>query len=195
MGEKSWKTSISKVESNKVIVRGYNLVDLIGEISFGDVIYLLLKGELPSENQGKMIEAILVTACEHSLAAPSVAAARFVASSGVPLQGAVAAGINAIGDWHGGALEQGARILQEAFFEKDSNKNNIAGLAERTVSEFRATKKRIPGYGHPYHTRDPRVEKLFQICEKYELSGKHVLLQFGRYLNRPSGFSQHNRKP
>ena len=71
MAEGFWKTSISKVEPNKVVVRGYNLAELIGRVSFGDVVYLLTKGDLPQGNEGRMIDAILVSACEHGLSAPS----------------------------------------------------------------------------------------------------------------------------
>ncbi len=93
MKDKFWKTGISKVEPNKILIRGYNLSHLIGKYSFGDIVYLLFSGELPSENEGRMIEAILVAGCDHSLAAPSANSVRFVSSSGVPLQASVAAGI------------------------------------------------------------------------------------------------------
>ena len=76
--------------------------------------YLLLTGELPKGNEGRLVEAILVSCCEHSLASPSADAVRFVASSGVPLQAAVAAGVCSIGDTHGGAIEPCAKLLQGA---------------------------------------------------------------------------------
>ncbi len=100
-----WRTAISRVRPNEILVRGYPIEQLARQRSFGDVVHLLLTGELPRGEQGKLIEAMLVAVCEHSLASPSVDAVRFVASSGVPLQTAVAAGVSAIGDVHGGAIE------------------------------------------------------------------------------------------
>src|SRR3712207_389604 len=100
-----WKTSISKVSPNEILVRGYRVDELTRTRSFGDVVYLLLTGDLPKGNQGKLVEAILVSCCDHGLASPSADAVRFVASAGVPLQTAVAAGVSAIGEWHGGAIE------------------------------------------------------------------------------------------
>src|SRR5947209_13485104 len=100
-----WRTAISSVRPNEIRVRGYDLIELIGSRPFGDVVYLLLSGDLPRANQGRMMDALLVSACEHSVLAPSVNAARFVASAGVPLQAAVAAGTIGLGDSHGGAVE------------------------------------------------------------------------------------------
>jgi citrate synthase len=91
------RTEISWVEPGKILIRGYNIADLIGKKSFGDVIYLLFTGELPIKNEGKMIEAILVSSCDSGLATPSTNAARSVGSGGVPIQAAVAAGIIGMG--------------------------------------------------------------------------------------------------
>ncbi|MGH2686508.1 MAG: citrate/2-methylcitrate synthase, partial [Actinomycetota bacterium] len=92
-----WRTAISRVAPNEIRVRGYDLVEMIGRRSFGDVVYLLLSGDLPAGNEGRMVEACLVAATEHSVVAPSVDATRFVASAGVPLQAAVAAGMIGLG--------------------------------------------------------------------------------------------------
>src|SRR5687768_5895842 len=75
-----WRTAISQVRPGEIRIRGYDLVDLIGTRSFGDVVYLLLAGDLPGGSEGRMVEACLVAAAEHSVVAPSVDAARFVAS-------------------------------------------------------------------------------------------------------------------
>src|SRR5438128_3491572 len=109
-----WKTSLSAGEPNKVLSRGYRVHELLERCSFGDVIYLTFKGELPAGNEGRMIEMIAVSSTDHSFLAPSIDATRFVASGGVPLQAAVAAGVISLGDHHGGAIEQCARLLQES---------------------------------------------------------------------------------
>src|SRR4029453_7924360 len=140
--------AISQVKPNEILVRGYPIEQLTRHCCFGDVVFLLLTGELPARNEGGLAEAILVAACEHSLASPSVDAVRFVASSGVPLQTAVAAGVSAIGDVHGGAIEPCARIFRDA----------VAGgkSAAQVLKELKNQKQRMPGFGHPVHTDDPR---------------------------------------
>src|SRR5689334_2350403 len=109
-----WTTAISQVQPNEILVRGYPIEQLTRQCCFGDTLFLLLTGELPRRREGKLVEAILVSVCEHSLASPSVDAVRFVASAGVPLQTAVAAGVSAIGDVHGGAIEPCAELLKDA---------------------------------------------------------------------------------
>ncbi len=161
-----WKTSISKVSTNEILVRGYPIDQLTRSRSFGDVVYLLLTGELPKGREGTLVGAILVSCCDHGLASPSVDAVRFVASSGVPLQTAVAAGVSAIGDWHGGAIEPCAKIFKAAVAESKS--------AEDVLKDLKAKGQRMPGYGHPVHTRDPRVVVLLELAEQWKLAGAHT---------------------
>ena len=108
-----WATKITRVEPNHLVTRGYKQEDLIGNIPYPHVVYLLLKGELPSEEHGQMMDAILTACIDHGVTPPSSIAARVVASGGVPLPTAVAAGILSIGDAHGGAIEKGAKFLQD----------------------------------------------------------------------------------
>src|ERR1051326_4688995 len=80
MSQPFWRTSLSAVEPNKILIRGYRVQDLMEHCSFGDVIYLTFKGELPVHNEGRLIEMIVVSSTDHSFLAPSIDAARFVAS-------------------------------------------------------------------------------------------------------------------
>src|SRR6266481_6242214 len=137
MSQPFWRTSLSAVEPNKILIRGYRVQDLMERCSFGDVIYLTFKGELPTRNEGRLIEMIVVSSTDHSFLAPSIDATRFVASGGVPLQSAVAAGILSLGDHHGGAIEQCAKLLQESV------KTGTSG--RQIVDDFRSRKQRLPG--------------------------------------------------
>ena len=77
---KKWRTAISFHDGYEAYVRGYKLRDLIGKLTFTEAIYLVLKGELPTEKEAKMLEAIFVSIIEHSIAPPSIIAARAVIS-------------------------------------------------------------------------------------------------------------------
>src|SRR5712691_2012872 len=147
MSEPFWRTSLSSVEPNKILIRGYRVQDLMERCSFGYVIYLTFKGELPAGNEGRLIEMIAVSSTDHSFLAPSIDATRFVASGGVPLQAAVAAGIISLGDHHGGAIEQCAKLLQDSVIGERP--------AADIVHDFRTRRQRVPGFGHPWHDRDP----------------------------------------
>ncbi len=166
-----WKTAISRVRPDEILVRGYPIEQLARRRSFGDVVHLLLTGELPRGREGLLVEAILVACCEHSLASPSVDAVRFVASCGVPLPTAVAAGVGAIGDVHGGAIEPCALILSQAV------KEGKTGAA--VLRALQAARRRMPGYGHPVHRRDPRTRVLLALARKWKLAGAHTRAALG----------------
>ena len=85
LGNPKWKTGITSVEPNKLKTRGYLQEDLIGNISFSEMVYLLIKGELPPESESKMFEAVLTSFCDHGVTPPSTQAARIIASTGSPM--------------------------------------------------------------------------------------------------------------
>src|SRR6185503_3651051 len=168
MSEPFWKTSLSAVERNKILIRGYRVQDLMANCTFGDIIYLTFKGELPAGHEGRLIEMIMVSSTDHSFFAPSIDAARFVASGGVPLQASVAAGIIALGDHHGGAIEQCSQLLQESV--------TSGTTASDIVSAYRGRKQRVPGFGHPWHDRDPRTMTLIAQAREWKVAGPHLAL-------------------
>src|SRR3981189_3237818 len=162
MSDPFWKTSLSLVERNKILIRGYRVQDLMEHCTFGDIIYLTFKGELPEGREGQMIEMIITSSTDHSFFAPSIDATRFVASSGVPLQASVAAGIISLGDHHGGAIEQCAKLLQDAV--------KSGATAADIVKDHRARNLRVPGFGHPWHDRDPRTRELTAKAREWKLA-------------------------
>lgn len=171
-----WKSSITKVEPNHLITKGYRQEDLIGNVSFPHVVYLLLKGELPNKAHGRMMDAILTSCIDHGVTSPSPMAARVVASGGVPLPSAVAAGILSIGDAHGGAIEKGAFFMQEAVLRMKQEHCSVEDMAKMVVEESRKNHQRILGFGHRVHTRDPRTIRLFALADQLKITGDHIKL-------------------
>lgn len=176
MGNDSWNTSITKIEPNKIVVRGYRVDQLMGKLSYPQVIYLLIKGELPTKNVGKILDAILVSSVDHGLTPPSCQAAVTVATTGAPLNSAMAAGILAINEFHGGAIEKSMRTLSSAMELVRKKKLSVKEAAEKTVRDALANKEKIMGYGHRVHTNDPRTDRLFKLAEDYGISGKYIEL-------------------
>jgi len=174
MSDLQWKTKITKIEPNKISIRGYDLADLMGNVSFPQMVYLLFKGELPPENVGKLIEAILVSSIDHGTTPPSALSAMTVASTGAPLNASVAAGILAISQFHGGAIEECMHILIRAMEFKRDTKANDMDAATQIINEYRTNKKRLSGFGHRLHTDDPRTKKLFQLADDLNVAGAFV---------------------
>lgn len=177
----SLKTAISRVEEDKIVTRGYNQRDLIEKIRYSDMVYLLLKGRLPSPKEGKIFNHVLVSFCDHGATPPSTQTARLVASSGSPMNSAVAGALLSFGHKHAGAIEKTMQLYQSKinsiYRTGDSGLDNkqIASLAIDIYNEFIDDKK-IPGFGHRYHKIDPRADKLMELVIKEGFIGPHVKL-------------------
>ncbi len=176
MSDLHWKTAVTKVEANKLTVRGYALDDLMGRVNYAQMVYLMLKGEMPSEKVGKLIDAILVSSIDHGTTPPSALSAMTVASTGAPLNASVAAGILAISKFHGGAIEDCMHILRQAMEIVQSDGSSADEAAKTIIEEYRAIKKRLSGFGHRLHTDDPRTKKLFALAGEYGIAGDYVHL-------------------
>lgn len=176
MTDLSWKTSITEIKPNEVRLRGYRIDELMGSISFAEAVYLALKGELPSADIAKMMNAILVSSIDHGASPPSALAARTVASTGAPLNAAVAAGILSINRHHGGAIQGCMKILQRGIDRVNQSDDTVDKIATDLVTEHKASGKRIAGLGHRIHTDDPRTAKLFHLAQELGIAGEGVQL-------------------
>lgn len=166
MSGKKWKSAITNHVDGLPHVRGYKLNDMIGKMCFTESIFLILKGELPSEKEEKMLNSILVASIDHGVEAPSTTVARITASCGVPLSTAAANGVAAIGESHGGAIEAAAKIFQDAV-KKGASAKDI-------VEKARFKGDRLPGFGHKIYETDPRTQAILEVAEKTGFNGKHI---------------------
>jgi citrate synthase len=170
-----WQSSLTEIEPNKILIRGYPLDEMMGRLGFAEAVYLLLMGELPTPAIGRMLNAVLVSSIDHGVTPPSTLAARNVATSGAPLKDCVAAGILAFGPHHGGDIESCMRFLDSGLTHMRGGKT-VQQAAEAIVGECVKVDEVPPGFGHRYHTRDPRAARLFQMALELEVEGEHVRL-------------------
>src|SRR5688572_25930682 len=168
-----WKTALTSIAPNQILIRGYAVDELMGRLSFADAVYLLLMGELPSPAIGRMLNAVLVSSLDHGVTPPSTLAARNVATSGAPLKDCVAAGILAFGPHHGGDIESCMRFLDVGLTLVRSGRT-LQQAAESLIDDCIRDSQTPPGFGHRFHTRDPRAARLFQMALELELEGEHV---------------------
>jgi citrate synthase len=170
-----WQSSLTEIEPNKILIRGYPLDEMMGRLGFAEAVYLLLMGELPTPAIGRMLNAVLVSSIDHGVTPPSTLAARNVATSGAPLKDCVAAGILAFGPHHGGDIESCMRFLDGGLTHMRAGKT-VQQAAETIVMECVTVDEVPPGFGHRFHTRDPRAARLFQMALELEVEGEHVRL-------------------
>jgi citrate synthase len=168
-----WRTSLTRIEPNKILVRGYPLDEVMGRLTFGESIYLLLMGEVPSPAIGSLMEAILVSFIDHGITPPSTLAARNTATTGAPLRACVAAGVLGFGRYHGGDIESCMQFL-DAGLELVRRGVSYRDAAHEIIQRWQLSKEPIPGFGHRFHTRDPRAARLFQMALELEVEGSHI---------------------
>jgi citrate synthase len=182
-----WQTDLTGISPNRILVRGYRIDDLMGRVNFGEAIYLLLTGELPSPSVGRMMDAMLVSFIDHGATPPSTLASRNVATTGASIRGAVAAGVLGFGPHHGGDALACRALLDEGLRLADAG-DGVPGAA-RTLVDRLVKHGPIPppGFGHRYHSIDPRARRLLQIA--HELEFDHGYTQLLRAMEH--SLSQH----
>jgi citrate synthase len=166
-----WSTAIIDIHPGEIGVRGYPIQDLIGAISFPQMIWLMLRGELPSRAQAALLEAALVSAVDHGPHAPSIAISRMAVTCGLGVNGAMASAINALDDVHGGAGQQCMEILA-AIAARSQGAAPAPEIVEQELERFSAANgKIIPGFGHRFHPVDPRAGKLLDLVRAAQRAG------------------------
>jgi citrate synthase len=171
-----WRTAITASDEQSIFIRGYDVTQLMVQASFTDVIFLLHRGRLPAKEERCLFDAILIGVCDHGPAAPSAAAARIVASGNrQSLEAAIAAGVLAMGDAHGGAAYDCMQMIQENLELARKESLSIEAVARRVVAEAKSARKRLPGMGHRVHRgEDPRTQILFNMARESRLAGKGI---------------------
>jgi citrate synthase len=175
MNDLHWTTAITSVQPNEIRLRGYRLDELMGRVTFGQAVYLALKGELPSPEVGRLMDAMLVSSIDHGATPPSALAACTAASTGATLGASIASGVLAINRYHGGAIEGCMCLLLEGIGRLDGG-HSPAEVASEMLAEMRAQNRRAPGFGHRIHTDDPRTRRLLALAGELGVSGNGVVM-------------------
>ena len=167
-----WRTSIIDMAPGRIALRGRPVEELIGNVSLGQMIWLMTKGDLPSREQAALLECALVAGVDHGPQAPSIAAARMAATCGVGLNNVIATGVNMLGDIHGGAGEQCAELYLDIAARLDEG----ADLETSTINGIAAWSeihgKVVSGFGHRFHKpADPRAPRLMELVRQSSARG------------------------
>jgi citrate synthase len=176
IGRQAHRTSaISASNHETIVVRGRDLSgELIGNINFTDYFWLLLTGAVPSAAQRRVLDATLVAIAEHGLV-PSVQASRMtLAAAPEAFQGAVAVGLLGCGSVVLGSSEAAGRFFNEIAIRVQGGEG-VQAAATAVIQDYRASRRAIPGYGHPLHKEaDPRARRLFEVATEAGCAGRHM---------------------
>jgi citrate synthase len=170
-----WRTAITNSDETGIWYQGYDVATLMRTASFAEVVFLLHRGRMPSAGERRLIEAILVAVADHGPGAPSAVAMRTVATGNRQApEAAVAAGILAIGDAHGGAGLACLKMIGDALDRARSDGHSVAHAADQVAREAGAHRQRLPGFGHRTHSTDPRTVALLEIAREERVAGAGV---------------------
>jgi citrate synthase len=170
-----WRTAIVDSRDGQIRYRGYDAVALMTGRTFTDTIFLLHQGRLPSVGERALLDAILTGVADHGAGAPSCAAARLALSGNrQSVSAAVAAGILAVGDDHGGAGMGCMEMIGAAVARMRAEGLSVEAAAALWADEARRERKRLAGLGHRVHHVDPRTAVLFDMAHKAGVAGAGV---------------------
>lgn len=171
----AWRTGITTYDEKNIWIRGYEVGTLMQRATFAETIFLLHAGRMPSQQEGKLLDAILISSADHGPGSPSAATARLACSGNRgSVSSAIAAGILAIGDQHGGAGMACMEIIAEGVALAKTEGVSLEAAAEMLVDTYRTRGERLAGMGHRQHSTDPRKAILFGMAESYGLAGDGV---------------------
>ena len=178
-----WRTSIIDMAPGVIRYRGYPIEQLIGRVSLPHMIWLMTRGDLPTDRQASLLDAALVAAVDHGPQAPSIAIARMATTCGVDLNNAMGSAVNVLGDVHGGAGEQAVELYESIAAQLD-RRMAFEDAVRSGLDEAIATRgKFVSGFGHRFHPVDPRAPRLLELVDEAaqagEVSGRYARIARG----------------
>ena len=174
----------------------YRDKDLVGELLAGDADFVkvmaehILARELGADEL-RVLNAILIAVMEHGLTPSAIATREIYMSAPENLQGAVAAGLMGVGSQFVGTIENNAVLLARLVALPDEAARRET--AREIITDHRARKTRLPGFGHHLHKPDdPRALRLIEMGREagfnsgyihcLELLSEEVDAVFGKHI-------------
>ncbi|MFI6287438.1 citryl-CoA lyase [Streptomyces sp. NPDC051018] len=189
-----YTTRIGFSKPDSINIYGYDLCsEVIGHTSLADLVFLGAQGRMPSGNESKMLNALMVGVAEHGFTPSSLATRLTWLGAPEATQAAVAAGLLGAGSVYLGASEHTARMLQEATADAADKRNaapalgpdtdqqqdqgpdlDLGATARGILDTYEKSGEKVPGFGHPTHRpRDPRTARFYELAEEYGVLGVH----------------------
>jgi succinyl-CoA synthetase alpha subunit len=131
-------------------------------------------GDKPSPETVRLIQAMAVASIDHGVTPPSAQATVVAASVRAPYEMALASGLGAITDVHGGAGQRAAEFFRSCTDRAKSENIPLEEAATAQVAAAVRSGRRIAGLGHRIHNLDPRRDVLWRMADEARASGACV---------------------
>lgn len=149
-----------------------NLVDdLMGKATFTEVMLMQILGRKPRPVDLRVTDVVLIVLMEHGLTPSAIATRLIYMSAPENLQGAVSAGLLAVGSSFVGTMENCSGLLDRIIAASDPQAEAL-----EIARHYKALKSPVPGFGHHLHKPvDPRAYKLLEIGRaEPDLKGERI---------------------
>jgi len=154
-------------------LHGYDLFQLIQKRSYVEVLFLLFQAELPTVEQVKIIETIMVACMNPGPRHPAVRAAMNAGVSKSNHEHILPIGLMVLG-----GAEQGSTEVERAIHFLLENSSNTPEQTAKLLSLKPKTEEgdwRIaPGFGSIYGEIDPQVDELANYLAQLSGTGKNL---------------------
>lgn len=171
-GPAFWKTAVSAIRPDEVVIRGFPMSQLVGRLPFSAIAYLLIRGELPTPGQARMMDVIFSSILDYGLQKSGTLAARAVVSVNPQMTAGLSAAMLAAGPI-AVSPEDAGRFIWEGLAAWKASGLSMDAHAGTVVAELRAQRRRIPGFGHQvFRGTDPRSESLKALAKKEQVWGE-----------------------
>ena len=133
--------------------------DLMGKKTFTEVMLMQILGRTPRPLDLRITDVVLIVLMEHGLTPSAIATRLIYMSAPENLQGAVSAGLLAVGSSFVGTMENCARLLDRILAAADPDAEAL-----EIARHYKGLKSPVPGFGHHLHKPvDPRAYKLLEL--------------------------------
>lgn len=145
--------------------------DLMGKKTFTEVMLMQILGRTPRPVDLRITDVVLIVLMEHGLTPSAIATRLIYMSAPENLQGAVSAGLLAVGSSFVGTMENCSTLLDTIIYAPSPTEE-----AMRIARHYKAQRSAVPGFGHHLHKPvDPRAYKLLELGKaEAELKGDRI---------------------
>lgn len=147
---------LSNFTVNSLSIRGMPIEKLIEGVSFLEAIVFMLEGQELDPKTAAVMNALLVAWVDHGKEPPSTQNVLNVASVKGSFAMAAIGGLATFGGAHC-PIEDCAQFLMEMGIRQD---------CPEAQYQLIIAMRRVPGFGHPVHTVDPRVRPLLKVAAR-----------------------------
>ncbi|MBN1871630.1 MAG: hypothetical protein JW800_03560 [Candidatus Omnitrophica bacterium] len=158
----------------RLYVRGRDINDLIGTLTFTEAIFHILLNRIPTEVERKIFDVVLVSFHGgFGYSPPTVLLSRLSATTGTSVAHALSAGYAGGGKYHVGAIEN-AMMLYSDIKDSMGTQLSLEEHVDKYINGLLARKETLYGYGHPLFKKDPRPDRLRSILRELNYSSEYI---------------------